>query len=205
MSIDSMQIAPRFTVTAWKRLWERTDLGENGRWARAIVVFRKRIFSRFIEPADILIDAYTKDSSKKVGFAVLALDFIVIETLQAFIEGKLSRNDSSGLCKRFLTTAEEFKDEIKTHGFAVCLYGAYRCGISHQGQTDGDFRVRADGNMIQRRGIGPKYDITINRTKFHEGVKKAFNRYCNKLRRPHETDLRAHFLKKMNAICGITS
>ncbi|MFH1704191.1 MAG: hypothetical protein ABIB41_12350 [Nitrospirota bacterium] len=199
--IDSMEIAPRFKVKHWKKL--NLDDPANPDWHKAVDVFKSRIFSRFIEPADILIEAYKKDSSKKVGFAVLALDFIVIETIQGFIEGKLDRSDPPGPFKRFLTTAHEFKDVVRSEGFAMCIYGAFRSGIIHQGQTDGNFRVRADGKMIQRRGKAPKYDITINRTKFHEAVKSAFERYCYELSDLSNKELRCNFRKKMDYICGI--
>ena len=202
MIADDMEISPDFKVRDWKALKLTSD-GDD--WAKAVEVFERRIRSRFIEPADILIDAHSRDNTKKVGFAVLALDFIVIETLQGFIDGEIDRETPKDLVVRFLTTSPFFMDHIRTAGFARCIYSAFRCGISHQGQTDGDFRVRAYGEMIQRRGNPPRYDITINRTEFHKAVVSALMHYCSHLLNADNSPIRNNFLKKMNHICGITA
>lgn len=206
--IDSMEIAPEFTVSDWKKLQLQDPLSKD--WEKAISVFEKRIKSRFIEPADILIEAYKKDSSKKVGFAVLALDLVVIETMQHFrsdiVWGESQNSDwqSRQFFVDFICKEKSFKSSDVSESLAHCLYTRYRNGIFHQGETKGDFRVRPDGPLINRRGVFP-HDITINRTLFHEAVKNAFDQYCGELQGKSNSKLRDNFLKKMNAICGIRS
>ena len=202
--MDNMKIAPRYTTEGgWYtvRDWKNLNIkdSQNTDWETAVDIFHSRILSRFIEPADILL----KSRGKAVGFAVLSLDFIVIETIQGFIEGKLDRDDSSGPFKRFLTSAIEFREVIRSEGFAGCVYGAFRCGISHQGQTDGNFRVLTTGEMVQKISAGPRPDIAINRTLFHKAVKEAFERYCKELREGKKAVLRKKFFTKMNAVCGV--
>ncbi len=211
MSIDDMEIATGFKVRDWKALQLRPE-SENKDWEKAVHVFKDRIFSRFIEPVDILIAA----RGKKVGFAVLALDFIVIETLQAFIKGDISRDNSSELIKDFFITAPEFKESVDKKELAKDLYDYFRCGILHQGQTGSiskkgelfvDFRVniKFDEMIYRERNKDSVYCITINRTKFHEAVTKAFNRYSDDLLNQVTSNLRGNFIKKMNTICGIAS
>ncbi len=196
--IDDMEIAPRFMVADWKKL--NLSDPKNNDWQKAISIFERRIHSRFVEPANILISVHRNDSSKKVGFAVLILDFIVIETLQGFRDGELHRDNPGELFKKFLTTAIEFANHVPTEAFAGFIYSVFRSSISHQGQTGGNFRVVASGDMIERRGWN---DVRINRTKFHDAVKKALDRYCSELRDFSNTSLRNNFKKKMDYICGL--
>lgn len=210
MNILTMRIAPDFTVQQWINL--KLKLPNSGNWQEGIKQFSLRMKSRFILPADILIKANSPDA--KVGFAVLAIDFILIEALQGFREGHIEhikKNDSGktygiskGLVKTFLTTNHEFQ-EIKECFDLNNFYEYLRCNLSHMGQTKGDIRLCAekDGPLIR------KEDDTVyfNRTVFHEKVNSVFERYCEELLKIPTTivekKLRENFLKKMNSICGI--
>ena len=70
----------------------------------------------------------------------------------------------------------------------------------HSGQTDGDFRVRRSGPLITFSD--DKSVVTINRTAFHEAVKREFEAYLAELADTSKTGLRGNFKKKMDAICG---
>lgn len=202
-SFDDMEIAPKFTVKDWKAL----DLNDpqSDDWDKAVKAFQLRIDSRFIEPADILLE-----TEKWVGFAVLALDFIVIETIQHFRYDSVSQgnNNSESQSRQFfvdfIREEPSFASSKVSESLAHTLYSRYRNSIFHQGETKGDFRVRPDGPLINRRGKFP-YDITINRTLFHEAVKKAFERYCRDLMDNSKEGLRKNFRKKMDFICGIVN
>ena len=90
-----MKIAPGgITENDWRML----DLSKHQRadWAKAITIFRKRIQERFIEPVDTLIEIERNlpRTRRKYGFAILAIDCLLIETLQAFRYGKVKDRKS---------------------------------------------------------------------------------------------------------------
>src|SRR3972149_3247845 len=72
-----MEIAPGFTDLKWKRL---TFAGQRD-WIRAVAVLRRRLEERFLKPARALL------RQKRSGFAGLALDSLLVETLQQFLVG----------------------------------------------------------------------------------------------------------------------
>lgn len=209
--IDNMQIAPNLTVKDWKEL--NLNYPASPAWGRAADLFQARIFTRFIEPADILISASKKDSSKLVGFAVLALDFIVIETIQGFREGhiKHTKRNSEGkeypisgaLIKTFLTRDPSFSAFFRTRDHAKQIYDAVRCNISHMGQTAVNVRVNIKNPVSMIAMDSESGEITINRNLFHEAVIDSLNRYCREIREGNDLTLRNNFFNKMNAICGI--
>ncbi len=49
-----MQIAPGFDSTDWNKL--QLDDPNSADWTKAITIFKKRIYGRFIDPVDLLID-----------------------------------------------------------------------------------------------------------------------------------------------------
>ena len=72
-----MFISPHYTSYDWKKLTFSTE----DEWQRGINIFEDRIRGRFLKPISY-IEGYTY-----AGFAVLALDCLLIETLQQFREG----------------------------------------------------------------------------------------------------------------------
>jgi len=82
-------------------------------WDTAIEYFKKRINERFIEPIRIFIESESDKQAieKKYGFTILAIDFMLIETIQSFIEGKTeTKSKSKKVFKRFLRKRKNFKD-----------------------------------------------------------------------------------------------
>ena len=218
-----MEIAPKFTVALWKRLWERTDISDDTRWMRAVVVWRSRIISRFIRPADFLLSGHS--NRMKPGFIVISIDFIIIETIQGFIDGKAEHTEldskgnkktiSSRMVSKYLLENNEFcsiteKINIKH------LYDFARCGITHTGRTKGDFRLYDESKwsnelickyrLIDNSEILLKYKDTyyLNRDRFHSAVKISFDNYCKKLLTSDNSNLRSNFITIMNTICGIS-
>ena len=95
----------------------------------------------------------------------------------------------------------EIRENKNPEKFAGFIYKAFRCQVTHKGQTDGEFLINDEGKFsINQHGYN---STTINRTKFHLAVCEAFIRYCNQLKEPAETLLRKNFIKKMNSICGV--
>jgi hypothetical protein len=71
-----MKISPRFTTEDWLRL-DRSNAAD---WPRALEIFRDRIEGRFLDPTRRF------RSYKGSGFTILALDSLLVETLQQFWE-----------------------------------------------------------------------------------------------------------------------
>lgn len=102
------QIARKYTTADWKRL--QLDPGQPGSeaWTKAVGMFRARMEERFFTPVDALIDLQ-EDSSRTHGFVVLAIDCLLIETLQGFRRGFADhRGKSEELFKGFLTNWDVF-------------------------------------------------------------------------------------------------
>ncbi len=229
--IDDMEIAPGkdkngnslYTVGKWKSFFKDGTYKPNKFKEKykkeAIKILETRIRERFLFAADTLILADEAKSVKTFGFAILAIDFMVIETIQAFKCGiTIHQGNSKKLIKKFLLSTcilNEFKQNNGNHyskesninpeKIAESIYSAYRCGIMHSASTydeniNSNFRVLSTGPILDTES---ENNITINRTKFHEFVKCQFKKYTCELRHSCKDELIwKNFIIKMNAICG---
>jgi len=195
---DSTRIAIRGAKTWTIRDWKEIDFLQEPGWQKAIDIFEDRIRGRFLDVIDIF------ECRNGAGFAVMALDCLLIETLQQFREGKAEtpRNQSGKYFSDFLTQTsfKDYFDEAKTKLF----YDQVRCGILHQAEVKKSSIIQTKGGLplIAEDGIG---GVVINRRKFHEMVERVFQEYVGALRKsdPPDQSLRDNFRKKMNAICRI--
>lgn len=192
-----MEIAKGFTATDFKKLnlLSFTDLD------RAIEVLNQRLDERYIEPADRLIQFENGVSAqyKKYGFTILAIDCLLIETLQSFYEGIIdSSGKSKDLFANFLLQRNQFSCYFKTKNDAKAFYKNFRCGILHQAQTFNNTKVQVIGDLIsQRDGF-----TIVNRIKFHEAVKTEVRKYIELLKEKNDQTLINNFRKKMNFIAN---
>ncbi len=86
---NATKIAGSFTVQNWKE--QRTELltirrEDAGAWREAFDIFRHRVETRFLTPIDVILE---KDIRKGEGFAIVALQCILVEFFEAFHQGKL--------------------------------------------------------------------------------------------------------------------
>ncbi len=135
-----MQIAPGTDAADWKKL----NLNNPADWETAISIFERRIRGRFTGAIEFLIadDEPRSPTNRRWGFAVLALDCLLLETLQAFRRGLTdTRSKSKELCVQFLTERTAFKPFFTSPGIATRFYFEFRCGLAHNAQTFGDGRV----------------------------------------------------------------
>jgi len=204
---DDMEIAPGYTVRCWRSLHLDATRPDSEDWRKAIEIFEARIRRRFLEPADRLIEMEKDRPRKTFGFTILAIDFLVLETLQGFREGKLNHKGKSRLLiKKFLNDWDVFQKcllsspKFNTNDPAGRIFREYRCALLHSGSTDGAFRVHARGPTFQFEN---ENEVIINRTRFHENLKCEFNAYLQDLFLPANDVLRKNFHNKMNHICGI--
>ena len=170
-------------------------------WDTAFRYMRQRITERFIEPADKLIEI-EKDllpGNRKYGFAVMAIDCLLSETIQAFYEGITdSTGHSKRLFKTFLKDRANFKNYFADDKQASDFYTNFRCGILHQAQTSADTKIWAVGDLIMRTGRF----VIVNRDLYHEKIKEELNIYLTKLQEKNDTTLMDNFKTKMDFIAG---
>jgi len=191
-----MEIAKNITGEQFLRL----DLSSAGKdWSKAILMLRLRITERFIEPTDKLIELESSipAKGKKYGFAILALDCLLCETIQSFYEGvENSKGHSKQLFVKFLRERQNFKSHFTSDADAEDFYINFRCSLLHQAQTSGSTKVWALGPLIKRLNGETK----VNRLVFHQALKDEFELYISLLSESVNSALRSHFIKKMTYI-----
>ncbi|MGP0591399.1 hypothetical protein ACTRXD_02525 [Nitrospira sp. T9] len=192
-----MYIAPGYEDADWKKL--ELDHGTSSDWPKAINIFEARIKGRYLDPSNMLIAAEEEimPTNRRFGFTILAIDCLLIETLQAFIEGKKhTKNKSKEMFQNFLTTRQSFSKYFNQQ-LADRFFYDYRCGILHQTEIPRESLVWSVGPLMELNG--PR--MAINRTEFHEALKLEFASYLTDLRNPQNVNLRKHFRNKMDYIC----
>jgi hypothetical protein len=182
-------LSPNYNFDDWQKL--RLDIEAD--WQAAIEMLCDRIRGRFFVAIDRMKDY------EYAGFAVLALDCLLIETLEQFYQGvaETPYRKEEEYFRNFLTRppfASAFDNDK-----AAKFYKLIRCGILHQAEVKlGSLVLRGDDKpLVRTNGKG----IEINRRLFHETLVQAFEDYTRELRNPANTQLRDKFRTKMNAIC----
>lgn len=195
---DSTRIAIRGSKTWTIKDWEEIDFSQEPGWQKAIDIFEDRIRGRFLDVIDIF------ECKNGAGFAVMALDCLLIETLQQFREGveETPGRQSGEYFRRFLTQTS-FKGHFDVNK-AGLFYDQIRCGILHQAEVKKSSKIQTKAEL-PLISIDEKEGVRINRRKFHEMMERVFREYVDALRKnnPSDEPLRRNFKTKMNAICRI--
>lgn len=201
---DDIYISPKYKIERWKALDLDPETPDQNDWDTAVDILDDRITERFLKPARYLINAPVEGSQPTFGFAILALDFLVIETIQGFRKGISNHKWKSeklivGFLKKWNAFTQCVPAGTDAKGKAERLYVDGRCALHHSGTTD-RLTIGVSGEMIT---FNEDETIRINRTKFHEQLVEEFKRYLIELRDPNSVDLRQQFKRKMNSICGM--
>lgn len=189
------QIAPNFYNKDWWDLKLDTAQPNDKVWVTAVAVLQKRIEDRFIDAADKLIDLgkapklNLSTAFERFGFAILAIDFLVLETIEGFRAGLDDhKGKSKELCVAFLIKWGAFTSCVPTgknsEELAKRIYEGYRCALLHSGSTNNNFSVGVSDAAFSFNND----NININRTKFHSEIKKEFRRYLDDLLNPKTRD-----------------
>jgi len=198
--VETMEISPNFTCEEWKEL-DLSDSNSND-WEKAISCLESRIKERYIKPVDILIEheEAKKYSERRFGFTILAIDCLLVETLQAFKDGNKETRSKQGktVFVKFLNNSKNlgkyFNEENK---FAEKFYKNYRNGILHQAQIKNNHLVWSIGKVVFEQSGA----MVINRTAFHKCLKDDFELYLQELRNNSNSVIRNNFKKKMDSLC----
>lgn len=176
---------------------EETDTAE---WQELLKAFRRRIHERFLKPISELARHDKKDvPPTRPGAAILALDCLLIDTIQSFREGRETTGEMSPArsFKSFLTHPRfsDFNSEDRSD-----FFGDVRNALLHNGETRKNWKFRIDKAQLLEKDkqTGTR---TINRRFFHERVVREFRRLCSDLQ--VDVDTRKAFLLRMDALCGV--
>lgn len=166
----------------------------------------ERLLERYVRPLRAIP---TKDRN---GFLTMAAACLLIETLESFYRGwedthrAAKRKDIDGPCQPLPAKSNVSLSEVafcyffqREHAFAALqplagdFYKGVRCGILHQGETTGGWRISRRGPAVNAR--------TINATAFLRHVARAAEEYRRSLDTAEWNDLLwNNFRKKMNSI-----
>jgi len=203
------EIAPGIKNSYWIKL-KLTSSSSKFKWLRAVCIFQRRL-GRFLRPVDELVKSSDKKIALYSGFAIIALDCLLIETLQSFRRGRpnpIRANDrlTRKMFVEFLTQRTSFNKyfDASNPTLAELFFDHFRNGILHQGEIKSSGLVRIDTpKMIMPTDDGKS--IVVNRLLFHQALVDEVECYGKELIDSNDVTLRDNFIRKMNEICRIGS
>jgi hypothetical protein len=164
---DNIKLSKSVTVRRYKEY-------ENRRNRRAIADF---IFERFHER---YIASLTSSTSKH-GFAIMAICCLMIEALESFHNGWKTTRGTLGGIKKSLLAFRQFFSRVHSfqpfQRFSDDFYECVRCGILHQGETTGGWKIHRKGDLFIHDSL------TINASKFLKNMESYLASYQAELRR----------------------
>lgn len=177
---DLTELASKFTVRDYKAA---RDAKQRERIAEGI---RRRFTERYITPA--------LDPPKRNGFTMMAISCLMIEAFMSLRKGwKTSNGKGEAAVCCFFDGADLFK-EFRGHGQA--FYKNVRCGILHQAETTGGWKIVRSGPLFD-----PGTD-TINAARFLPNLKQVLDDFCDGLKTAAwDGPEWKNVCKKMNGIC----
>ena len=150
---------------------------------------------------------------RRFGFAMMALDCLLIETLAQFYDGLRDSDEArealglnnTDFYVKFLTAKSLILKSAFDEPKALAFYRTIRCGILHQAETKNNSTIRFldDENFSDKPFdlLGDGKSLRIHWSKFHPLVTSEFDAYCAHLKADDVPDLRNKFKQKMDFIC----
>jgi hypothetical protein len=197
---QALRVAPSRHGGHWTaKNWADLDFATEEDWQTAIDIFEDRIHFRFL-------DAIEKIQRMRFsGFAVMALDCLLIETLQQFRRGvaETPPRESGDYFTEFLTQTGfgQFFDEE----MAGTFYRSIRCGVLHQAEVKGSSKIWIRRGSPLVRWADDQDGLVVNRDLFHRQLERVFDAYVRDLRKSRQlyTELRERFKRKMDFVCRV--
>jgi hypothetical protein len=176
---ETVRLSSHTTIKRYREL-ERARDGEE------IVQFlQERFRERYFIPVETCQQPH--------GFFVMAITCLVIEGIQSFREGwqEVTQKRKKPY-RRFFHDHPAFGISSDQ---ADQLYDNVRSGILHQGETYRGWRILRRGPLVDFE------NRIINATAFFREVAKAFDKYCEALKRsPWPSGLWQNFRNRMHAV-----
>jgi hypothetical protein len=180
-----VKLSPRYTEKQWNAAFDGRQ-----EWDIAINIVEDRIKGRWLDAADRLL------GEPHSGFAILALDCIVLESLWGFMNGKaVPRRGEQQVYRDILTGPSFGWTDLQSESFRELV----RNGIMHDAETRNRWLVEktVPRDVIARKNKNGDY--VLNRTKFHSALRAAFKGWITKLR-GGDVALRGKMRDRMNGI-----
>lgn len=184
--IDDFIIAqkPIFTIKEYKDSVNRKNDVDKKIIATAI---KRRLIQRYITP--------NESKEFKNGFSIIANCCLLIESYESFIRGWSKTPSSSDAFCKFFNRSKLFS-EFTENDTPTEFYKNIRCGILHQGETTGGWRIQ--------RKLKQKLDLKnkiIDANHFRNDLKKEIEDYFDSLTvKDWNTNEWKMLIKKMNSI-----
>lgn len=189
---DTIMISPKYTLADYQNLNVTTN-SDTKTWNKAIDIFVDRIYGRFFAPIETLLNDF--DAPEKNGFAIMALNCLLTETMLQFAE---CEEETGGQAySNFLTVAfpEVFENQKKARRF----YRGIRCGILHGAQTNKKARLSYDEDYVV--SLTEDEILYVSVPGYYNILRNYFEDYVEKLRERADSALAENFVKKMTLIC----
>lgn len=112
----------------------------------------------------------------KSGFIIMTNCCLLIETLSTYFDG-LNRTNKSGSVtfKKVFLKAKEYKNDLAKFENQP-IYSNIRCGLLHQGETYGKFKIKRTGPLFDEN------NLTINAMRFCRQLNIFLDSYRNELK-----------------------
>ncbi|UIR31507.1 hypothetical protein LZP85_06905 [Priestia flexa] len=114
---DELFLSPKYTLEGYKELLTNLTVNSNNSdWHTAIEIFRDRIDGRFLRVTKKLLKECEGDESLSTAFSIMALNCLLIETLQQFYTGSdaTSRPNEEAFVN-FLMNSPYFNESTKKY------------------------------------------------------------------------------------------
>jgi hypothetical protein len=191
--MDALRISPKYTSLYWQAL----DMADPKDWPKAADVIRDRLDGRFLRFASNWL------SDRHSGFVVLAIDCLLAETIQQFVEGIPDDwKGSRKRIKRFLK-GPRFQPEFDADA-RDAFYTDIRCGLLHQAEAKRMWLIRRQQTALLQKitgADGQGYIVDVER--FHAGLQGSLNDYLTSISEPANSVVRANLWTKMDHICSV--
>jgi hypothetical protein len=192
LNVDSTWISPKYRAKHWTDLRFTSERD----WDKATAIVEDRLRGRFFD----LVEHFRR--LRYSGFAVLALDCLLIETFEQFWRG--TRDTPQGQGKDYFVsflTRDPFGSYFQRESAEV-FYDHFRNGILHRAEVKPPSLVKIDPHPLVTQLTDPR-GLIINRNRFHLLLLDAFHGYLVLLRDASQDKLRRNLRRKMDWVCSI--
>ena len=187
-------IAPSFTKEDYLNIQLFAMSTDKRNWKRAIEIFTNRVYGRFFEPIYFLTERGVNEN----GFAIMALDCLLVETLYQFHNG-LNKTSGGNKAKYSSFLRQAMPDIFTSQEIAEIFYSDIRCGILHSAQTKNGSRLTSGKHEIISEFRPGKIQVDVEG--FTNRLRQCFADYKNAISYGDNQELRENFIRKMNYIC----
>ena len=181
-------------------------------WENAIDIVRNRFKERYFAPIDEMIKHERKEIRTRVGFIIMSVDCLLIETLNQFFFGIEDTNAKYYLSNpdnNFKYNSQAFRDFFNyssyfplfksSNGLSKIFYDEIRCGLLHQAQTKTNSLINIKNSDMVLPVDKQDFNngIEINRNLFHYALEKEYDKYFMDLEDPESKNLEGDYLRDM--------